>query len=144
MRLIFTCVCCLLSIFFVDTAYASTNDYHPVTGEPNCLICHTPDRKYSIDYMREESCGECHGPFLSERYTAIDIRYKEADRGHKQEARGEIQEVRNEKQGCFPRNVSTGARIKEAKKIPKNLFLFPPADFTRGSMTGGQRADLNI
>ena len=142
MSLIFTCVCCLLSIFFVDTAYASTNDYHPVTGEPNCLICHTPDRKYSIDYMREESCGECHGPFLSERYTAIDIRYKEADRGHKQEARGEIQEARNEKPEArnqkqetrsLPPNVSIGGKMQEAKDIPKDMVLIPAGEFTMGS-----------
>src|SRR3989344_2048259 len=122
MRLIFTCVCCLLSIFFVDTAYASTNDYHPVTGEPNCLICHTPDRKYSIDYMREESCGECHGPFLSERYTAIDIRYKEADRGHRQEAKYKKQEMRSKRQEACPRMYLSGARCRKQRIYQRIWF----------------------
>lgn len=103
----------------MNTTYASTNDYHPVTGEPDCLICHTPDKRYSIDYTREESCGECHGPFLSERYTAIDIRYKTEATGAKQETRDKIQEVTSKK--------------SEVKNTPKDMVLIPAGEFTMGS-----------
>jgi len=57
-------------------ALASPDDYDPVTGEPKCMECHTPDKKYSIDYSREPACFECHGPGLSDRYIAINKRYR--------------------------------------------------------------------
>ena len=123
----------LLLFTFANKAYASQADYHPVTGEPDCMACHTPDRQYAIDYMREESCGECHGPFLSERYTAIDIRYKTEARDEKQEARGEIQEARNEKPEARGQKQETGSKMQEIRDIPKDMVLIPAGEFTMGS-----------
>ncbi len=57
-------------------ALSNPNDYHPETGEPKCMSCHTSDRKYSIDYTRQESCAECHGSGLSDRYLSINDRYQ--------------------------------------------------------------------
>ncbi len=57
-------------------ALSNPNDYHPDTGEPKCMSCHTVDRKYSIDYTRQESCAECHGSGLSDRYLTINDRHQ--------------------------------------------------------------------
>jgi len=120
-------------LLLAHIAYASTNDYHPVTGEPNCLICHTPDRKYSIDYMREESCGECHGPFLSERYTAIDIRYKEVER-EGAGGRGQVLEVKSERHPYLAETRNEGQEARSKKQdMPKDMVLIPAGEFTMGS-----------
>lgn len=78
----------IISFFFLPAAilllfvgqyldlYASPSDYDPVTGMPKCMNCHGKDMKYSIDYSREDSCFECHGPGLSDRYIEIDSRFK--------------------------------------------------------------------
>ena len=99
--------------------YASQNDYHPVTGEPKCMDCHTPDRRYSIDYTREDSCGECHDPVFSNKYTAIDIRYKTEARGEKQESTVKTAEVKSKK--------------SEVENAPKDMVLIPAGEFTMGS-----------
>ncbi len=99
--------------------YASQNDYHPVTGEPKCMDCHTPDRRYSIDYTREDSCGECHDPFFSEKYAAIDIRYKTELRGENLEAIVKVAVARSKK--------------SEVESAPKDMVLIPSGEFTMGS-----------
>ncbi|MBI5328563.1 MAG: formylglycine-generating enzyme family protein [Deltaproteobacteria bacterium] len=101
---------CLLLL--ANPAYASQDDYHPLTGEPKCMDCHTPDRKYSIDYTREQGCEECHGPNLSERYASIDTRYK-----------GQMQEVRSQKQETKSRKKDTA----------EDMVLVPGGEFTMGS-----------
>lgn len=63
-------------LFFSNPAYASPDEYNPVTGEPKCANCHTPDRRYSIDYTRDETCSECHSPGLSDKYVDINDRYR--------------------------------------------------------------------
>ena len=57
-------------------AYGSASDYDPATGEPKCMDCHTPDRRYSTDYTRDETCAECHGPGLSDNYVEINGRFR--------------------------------------------------------------------
>lgn len=55
--------------------HALESDYAPVTGEPKCMNCHASDKKPSIDYSRDDSCYECHGPGLSDKFRAIDSKY---------------------------------------------------------------------
>jgi len=55
--------------------HALESDYDPVTGEPKCMNCHASDKKPSIDYSRDDSCYECHGPGLSDKFRAIDSKY---------------------------------------------------------------------
>src|SRR3989304_8336600 len=69
----------LLALIPTAEAFSSPEDYHPVTGEPKCTLCHTPERSYSIDYTRESSCLECHGPGLSDNYISINNRYRPHD-----------------------------------------------------------------
>ncbi len=127
MRLIFTFACCLLSmLFFAGTTYGSADDYDLLTGEPKCVNCHTSDRKYSIDYTREESCEECHGPDLSARYVSIDARYKKAD--------GEIQAAGSLPHQVASRNKPAPASSKQGKQgITGNMVLVPAGEFTMGS-----------
>lgn len=120
MRLIYAHMCCmLLSITFIGAAYASPDDYHPVTGEPKCMDCHTPDRKYSIDYTRGETCGECHDPFFSDRYTEIDGRYKA--------------EASHSKQVAAEKKRSSGSSRPGLDGDHKDMILVPAGEFTMGS-----------
>ncbi len=100
-------------------AFSNPNDYHPETGEPKCMNCHTPDRKYSIDYTRQESCAECHGSGLSERYLSINGRYQKIE----------------DHAGNEPIIV---AKVNSAKKNPtkastKEMILIKAGEFTMGS-----------
>lgn len=58
--------------------HALESDYDPVTGEPKCMNCHPGDKRPSIDYSRDDSCFECHGPGLSDKFRAIDSKYEKA------------------------------------------------------------------
>ncbi|MBI5587422.1 MAG: formylglycine-generating enzyme family protein [Deltaproteobacteria bacterium] len=75
----FSAAVLLGNLLFFNYAYASPDEYNPVTGEPRCAGCHTPDRRYSIDYTRDDTCSECHTPGLSEKYIDINDRYRAAD-----------------------------------------------------------------
>ena len=66
--LAFACAASLMA----PLAWASPDDYDPVSGEPKCVKCHTPDKRYSIDYTRDETCVECHGPGLSDAFLNIN------------------------------------------------------------------------
>ena len=61
---------------YAHQAGAQSGDYDPVTGEPKCMDCHTPERRYSTDYTRDETCVGCHGPGLSENYVSINERFR--------------------------------------------------------------------
>ena len=65
-----------LILSFSIPALSNPNDYHLETGEPKCMSCHTSDRKYSIDYTRQESCAECHGSGLSDQYLSMNERHR--------------------------------------------------------------------
>ena len=58
--------------------YAIESDYDPVTGDPKCMNCHPGDKRPSIDYSRDDSCYECHGPGLSDKFRTIDSKYDKA------------------------------------------------------------------
>lgn len=54
---------------------AFESDYDLVTGEPKCINCHPGDKRLSIDYTRDTSCFECHGPYLSDKFISMDSKY---------------------------------------------------------------------
>ncbi|MFQ5735523.1 MAG: formylglycine-generating enzyme family protein [Thermodesulfobacteriota bacterium] len=113
------------TLLLSPAAQAQLDDYDPVTGEPNCVKCHTPDKKYSIDYSREDTCVECHGPGLSDRYLDINDRYR-------------VHEAKNEKTEVASDMVVTAstkepARPGAAAKAPREMVLVPSGEFTMGS-----------
>ncbi|MBI5641959.1 MAG: formylglycine-generating enzyme family protein [Deltaproteobacteria bacterium] len=105
-------------MLFNGTAFSAADDYDPVSGEPKCTNCHTPDRRYSTDYTRDETCAECHGPGLSDKYVEIDGRFRAPD-GAK-----EVNEyvAANEKKAAPKKETSA-----------KGMALIPAGEFTMGS-----------
>ncbi len=106
--------------FAARNAPAEVSDYNPATGEPECMKCHTPDRKYSIDYTLENTCSECHGNQYSGKFLAVNGRYREeAKNGHEQT------------------EAVNGARHAKVEKrisgAPKDMALIPAGPFTMGS-----------
>ena len=106
-------------LLLAHITYASPNDYHPVTGEPKCMDCHTPDRRYSIDYTREDTCGECHDPVFSDRYAEIDSRYKT--------------EAIHSKQETVEKRQKSGSKKSGTESERKDMVLVPAGEFTMGS-----------
>ncbi|HXI10194.1 MAG TPA: SUMF1/EgtB/PvdO family nonheme iron enzyme [Thermodesulfobacteriota bacterium] len=109
------------NLLFFNNAYASADDYDPVTGEPKCTTCHTPDRRYSIDYTRDDTCSECHSPGLSDNYIAINDRYRgdggaELDRIH-----------------AANRKASKKTRAKKDGGLYNDMVLVPGGEFYMGS-----------
>ncbi len=113
----------LPALFAPLSVHAGPGDYDPVTGEPKCMDCHTQGKHYSIDYTREESCYECHGPGLSEKYISIHERYrvKKADKPVlvAKETKTAVKKKKNVK--------------KEKNKAPKDMVLVPAGEFIMGS-----------
>ncbi|TAN62635.1 formylglycine-generating enzyme family protein [bacterium] len=66
----------VLAFFPAERVYAKDTDYNSLTGEPKCSGCHTPDKRYSIDYTRDATCAECHGPGLSDKYLDINASHR--------------------------------------------------------------------
>lgn len=65
----------VLAVTSAAPLYAAPDDYDNLTGEPNCVKCHTLERRYSIDYTRDETCTECHGAGVSDKYNAINNKF---------------------------------------------------------------------
>lgn len=123
-----------LSTLFISITEAAVEDYDPITGEPNCMNCHTPDKKYSIDYTREETCAECHGSDLSERYISIDERYtiKKAINIEDMEINlisNPLSTTSAQKQGLKNKKED----IKKKQKGTKDMVFIPAGDFTMGT-----------
>ena len=76
---------------------AAANDYNPVTGEPECMKCHTPDRKYSIDYTLDRTCSECHSAQYSGRFLDINNRYLQEAKNDDPAPAGEKRQVAKKK-----------------------------------------------
>jgi len=90
--------------------HASESDYDPVTGDPKCMNCHPGDKKPSIDYSRDDSCFECHGPGLSDKFRAIDSKYDK-----------NLYDV-----------VDISAKIRKTSPSDNMVFI-PAGEFTMGS-----------
>lgn len=113
-------------------AFGAAEDYDPVTGEPRCTNCHRPDKAYSIDYSRDETCVECHGPGLSDEYLEINDRFRVAEgEGHHPTSDMEayIKTARAETPAKKPAGKSGG----EAGPAPEGMTLIPGGEFTMGS-----------
>lgn len=114
----------LIVLGFVASAaplYAAPDDYDHLTGEPNCVKCHTPERRYSIDYTRDETCTECHGAGVSDKYNAINSRFTS------QSAENETGVVKADAASRAEQAKPAGARDMKA------MALVPAGEFTMGS-----------
>ncbi|HAO94120.1 MAG: hypothetical protein A2X93_02110 [Deltaproteobacteria bacterium GWC2_56_8] len=103
-----------------QSAYGAASDYDPATGEPKCMDCHTPDRRYSTDYTRDETCAGCHGPGLSDNYVEIDGRFRDPSERNEIDRYAETLAV-----------ASGKGAVKGA--APKGMVLIPAGEFTMGS-----------
>jgi formylglycine-generating enzyme required for sulfatase activity len=52
------------------------------------MNCHPGDKRPSIDYSRDDSCFECHGPGLSDKYKHIDSKYDKSVIGYNGRGKG--------------------------------------------------------
>jgi len=114
-------------------AWASPDDYDPVTGEPKCAKCHTPDRRYSIDYSRDETCVECHGPGLSDSFLEINNRYASHEvRNDRAEITSDMVAAASAGPALIARNTAS-KKTQATKGTPKGMTLIPAGEFTMGS-----------
>lgn len=109
---------------YAHQAGAQSGDYDPVTGEPRCMDCHTPERRYSTDYTRDETCVGCHGPGLSENYISINDRFRTPH-----DAKGGYLVASN----ADDAPLSKGAVKKTASRPFNEMVLVPAGEFTMGS-----------
>ncbi len=133
-----TVIALVAAVFlFAGQAQAGAEEYDPVTGEPRCTNCHQAGKSYSIDYSREESCSECHGPGLSDGYLEIDERYKlHKAAGHDADmdaylkvAQAGQQDANNAKK---PEKTGT-SNASSDRAAPEDMVLVPAGEFTMGS-----------
>jgi formylglycine-generating enzyme required for sulfatase activity len=119
---------CFVTLFFLtllisNPAQSNPKDYHPETGEPKCMSCHTSDRKYSIDYTRQESCAECHGSGLSDRYLSLNNR-------HRASVDSDIEEPMMIAKSLADKKI---VKSSSKNKSTKGMALVPAGPYTMGS-----------
>jgi formylglycine-generating enzyme required for sulfatase activity len=115
----------------LPSANAAPEDYNLVTGEPDCTKCHSPERSYSIDYTRDETCVGCHGPGLSNEFLSINDRYNQPydDVELVQYAAAKVKGVK----GRFDKDPRFGQNVPRSLKEQKSSVLVPAGEFTMGS-----------
>jgi cytochrome c553 len=120
-------ICFLALLPALAAAANQSSEYDPVTGEPDCTKCHTLDRRYSIDYTRDETCVECHGPGLSDKYIDIDSRYGAPHATEQMEKYSEktLQVAQLSRADAKKADKKSGA--------PKGMALIPAGDFIMGA-----------
>ncbi|MFQ5900586.1 MAG: formylglycine-generating enzyme family protein [Thermodesulfobacteriota bacterium] len=108
----------------------STLTEYLADGTPNCVFCHTADRKPAIDYTHDPECLQCHSADYSERFLEIDMRYKvpveEANKHYRELAAKEP--VIIAKAGSSTTTTST-----RKYKVPKEMVLIPAGEFIMGT-----------
>ena len=125
-----TPVAAFVLVFSFAQARAHQSDYDPVTGEPKCAECHTPDKRYSIDYTRDETCAGCHGPGLSDKYVEMNGRYEGGvNAAHLLAKNSPADEARELK---HVRGLKKAARKKSMAEL-KEMIAVPAGEFTMGS-----------
>jgi formylglycine-generating enzyme required for sulfatase activity len=124
-----------LGMLSLNPAYAEPGDYDPVTGVPNCAKCHTPDRRFSIDYTRDQTCAECHGPGLSEKYLSIHDRYPGSVEIAQNRQRTEAALTEAEKREKKKRELEKIIKFPGPKSLKeaRQMGLVPAGEFRMGS-----------
>lgn len=123
----------IAAVFIVSKTHASKrvnpspDDYNPATGEPKCFNCHTAETRYNVDYTRDETCIECHGPGISDKYQKINNMF-----------RGELPPLEE-----LPPLTAAAVDVKavekrkndaaQSPKTHKNMVTVPAGEFTMGS-----------
>ncbi|MEE8185183.1 MAG: SUMF1/EgtB/PvdO family nonheme iron enzyme [Thermodesulfobacteriota bacterium] len=113
----------------VDSVLAG--DDYPVeyleSGEPNCAVCHTKDRRPAIDYTSDPECLQCHSADYSQRFLDIDARYKvpldEATKTYRQHNIDYLAQVKQ----------TSDTKTKKEYNIPKEMVLVPAGEFIMGT-----------
>ncbi len=128
------------AVFLGTRTDASPDDYDRTTGEPKCFKCHTAETRYSVDYTRDESCVECHGPGLSDKYLRINKMFREGAPPSKgappstsaTEAGERHQGGHNPLPGAMAAGEKKSGAVQNAKTY-KNMVRVPAGEFTMGS-----------
>lgn len=112
-----------ITLLTTTPAFSNPDDYYPGSGEPKCMNCHTSDRKYSIDYTRQESCAECHGAGLSDKYISINERFR--DSGEINTPTHLLMAKAEQKKSAHKKGVK--------KSSTKDMIFIKAGEFTMGS-----------
>lgn len=118
------------AVLSYSRAGASPDDYDPSTGEPKCFKCHTAENRYSVDYSRDESCVECHGPGLSNEYQRINKMFRDETRWP---ASAPHADMKAEWPAGTDKMILAAAEKSVPSKTYKDMILVPAGVFTMGS-----------
>lgn len=123
-----------------SSSRAGELDYSPESGEPKCANCHTPDKRYSVDYTRDETCAQCHSPGLSDKYLEINDRYAASQDGGGTGAGnihgGNLVIAKNNAAPADKKSeikARLNARPAKSMRELKSMVLIPKGEFTMGS-----------
>lgn len=146
MRFLLLCglLAAALTVSAAGAVCAAADDYDQLTGEPNCVKCHTSERRYSVDYTRDETCTECHGAGVSDKYNAINSRFtaqfaENEIGGVKADIAGggalgqtvSVEQVMTSKEETSKKDEAPQA--KSLKGAPEDMALVPSGGFIMGS-----------
>ncbi|MBI5969641.1 MAG: formylglycine-generating enzyme family protein [Deltaproteobacteria bacterium] len=117
-------------VFIGSKTRASTEDYNPATGEPKCFKCHTAETRYNVDYTRDETCVECHGPGLSGKYQKINRMFREELPSTVWAANEDIKTGGQTETGEKEKQSADKTRTRNTHK---DMVLVPKGEFTMGA-----------
>ncbi|HAS17961.1 MAG TPA: hypothetical protein DCR39_08780 [Nitrospiraceae bacterium] len=129
----------LMIVYQTSNLPASENDYDPVTGQPNCINCHTGDKKPSIDYTSDASCLQCHSAGHNERFISIDSRYEKKTIDHHMD----ITSIEGRNNPTFSNPHTSPLNKESLREVLENkvssavnsndMVYVPEGEFTMGS-----------